>query len=1025
MVDNPNSLSNNNDGQNPTGWESLSDYDAKNEQASQFTNEELKRLAKITGRVPDDEGVIGLNLALRWKEYQKRLNAYNEARRTGTMMQQGPMEDLATAKRELEEAMYLYDESFRKRDAEISKLNEEQRRHNIKDREKARQPGSGRHMSDLDVRNSNPEDSDTSIVEDSNSGMSWVQARLQRNRVYDEKRGNVEQSRDAAAERLAQDLPGIVEGIEQSEVYLTYDLNKEDEPSIKERRDGFKSTGKKGFYGKDHEIDLTLYPHAPDEPVKPNEGDSNSPGDPNNPDGDSDNPDNSEGDNTGKEDDPDDKEKAKRQAEKEKAIKEKEEMLAACRQDFAERYAKNRSIIPGYRDKDDFLKKREDYEKSLDDLLESKADLAWEKEYDRIGAELEKELAELDTEDENYEEKKKALLEKFDKEYEKSRNAIKAQFVEDFVNEQRKLEEETIDKLDNGGPLRKIIHAFRSNKKVKAALAVAAVAGLGVAVVASGGLAGAGAIGLGYQLTGAGFAAGAAKGAIGGFLTSRQDSKTSAVRGYESMNEEEIRSRLEKILSDSEQGDNSNWLGLRSEGAEGGTGGDEGAENGEEGDAENGEEGEKGEKNNIGKTRDVASWILGEYEKANDADYAGNWKRTAKGVLIGGVLGGLASGVKIVRTDIVETPGDLQVDLSKVDIPEGHGAYDTFTQLGGDPKDLDKALDIMRRVDLQSSGQFVPGSNGETMGLGGAIGDYAHTYPGKISTWPSAAQTYIEAVAKEWANAGLIDVTREVTREEVKRYISIGLLQFLAGAAGGDVVGGIHSTMDRTSPPSVKSSQLGEGTNGSGLEQSNQPGENGETAPSRDVATREELERWKENFEKALDIKYAKPTENSETVETSTDTATSAEKADWQENLRQAVERVASQSSEQSEAEPEQPKETMTEEEKNAAKEALEADMENRKNRYEPGFRNEISIINGSDPIFNEDDISIMLEPSTSDRVIDDDAFRRLWDRFGRADKDMIRDFIARENYYPTKFGTWLANNPDPEPVSEAERLGY
>lgn len=1021
MVDNPNSLSNNNEGQNPTGWESLSDYDAKNEQASQFTNEELKRLAEITGRVPDDEGVIGLNLALRWKEYQKRLNAYNEAKRTGTMMQQGPMEDLATAKRELEEAMYLYDETFRKKDAEISKLNEEQRRHNIKDQEKARQPGSGRHMSDLDAQ-------------DANSGTSWVQARLQRNRVYDEKRGNVEQSRDAAAERLVQDLPGIVESIEQSEVYLTYDLNKGNEPSIQERRDGFKSTGRKGFYGKDHEIDLTLYPHAPDESVASGEGDPNNPDgdnpdDPNNPDGnnpegDPNNPDNPEGDKSGKEDDPDDKEKAKRQAEKEKAIKEKEEMLAACRKDFAERYAKNRSIIPGYRDKDDFLKKREDYEKSLDDLLESKADLAWEKEYDRIGAELEKELAELDTEDEDYEEKKKALLEKFDKEYEKSRNAIKAQFVEDFVNEQRKLEEETIDKLDNGGPLRKIIHAFRSNKKVKAALAVAAVAGLGVAVVASGGLAGAGAIGLGYQLTGAGFAAGAAKGAIGGFLTSRQDSKTSAVRGYESMNEEEIRSRLEKILSDSEQGDNSNWLGLRSEGAEGGTGGDEGAENGEEGDAENGEEGEKGEKNNIGKTRDVASWILGEYEKANDADYAGNWKRTAKGVLIGGVLGGLASGVKIVRTDIVETPVE-KIDLSKVDIPEGHGAYDTFTQLGGDPKDLDRALDIMKRVDLQSSGQFVPGSNGETMGLGGAIGDYAHTYPGKISTWPSAAQTYIETVAKEWANEGLIVPTRTIAREEVKRYISIGLLQFLAGAAGGDVVGGVHSTVDRTSSPSVESPRPGEGVNGSGPERSNQPGENGEAVPSRDVATSEEIERWKENFEKALDIKYAKPTEESETAGTSTETATGAEKAEWEENLRRAVERAVSQSSEQSEAEPEQPKETMTEEEKNAAREALEVDMENRKNRYEPGFRNEISIINGSDPIFNEDDISIMLEPSTSDRVIDDDAFRRLWDRFGRADKGMIRDFVARENYYPTKFGTWLANNPDPEPVSEAERLGY
>lgn len=493
------------------------------------------------------------------------------------------------------------------------------------------------------------------------------------------------------------------------------------------------------------------------------------------------------------------KEKAKLRAEKEKMIKDKEESLKNNRTDFAKRYAKNRSIIPGYRDKDDFLKKKEDFENNLDDLLRSKAELAWEDEQERIGAELEKELAKLNEEDGDFEEKKAKLMEKYDKEYEKSRNKLKERFVEDFVNEQRKLEEETIDKLDNGNTIRKMVHAFRSNKKVKVALAAAAVAGLGIAFVATGGL-GAGALGVGYHLTGAGFARGAAKGALFGFLGSRQDSKTSAVRGFEKLNEEEIRERLSKILNDAEEGNNENWLGINDENSE----------------SENGTE-----KSVKGSTKNVASWILSEYEKANDADYAGNWKRTAKGVAIGGLLGGLASGLQISKTEMIREPGDIQVDLSKVNIPEGHGAYDTFTQLGGDPKNLDKALAIMEKIDLQSSGQFVPGSNSETLGLNGLIGDFAHTYPGPINTWPSAAQTYIEAVAKEWAKEGLLDdslinYTQGVLKPGVPQYVSTGLAQFLAGAVAGDVVGGMHSTVERTSAPSNSTSR-GENTGGANI----------------------------------------------------------------------------------------------------------------------------------------------------------------------------------------------------------------
>ena len=469
-------------------------------------------------------------------------------------------------------------------------------------------------------------------------------------------------------------------------------------------------------------------------------------------------------------------EKAKQRKEKLEAIKEMEGKLAKARTELAERYAKNRSIIPGYRDKNDFLEKSNNFEDNLDNLLRAKADLVWDDEQERIGAELQKELDALNPEDGDFEEKKKALIEKYDKEYKKSRDKLKADFTEDFINEQKKLEEETIDRLDNGNLIRKAVHTLRSNKKVKLLLAGAAAAGFAAAVVASGGLAG---VGLSYSAAAlkAGWVAGAVKGAGMGLLTSRQDSKISAVRGYASMNEEEIRSQLSKILGEAEQGNNTNWLGFNGEG-------------------------ENGQDDTESKTRSVASYILDEYEKSNNADYAGNWKRTSKGMLIGGALGALASGLQISKTTMVEKPGDIQVDLSKVDIPEGHGAYDTFTQLGGNPKDLDQALAIMKKIDLQSGGQFVPGSNGETIGLGRAVGDFAHTYPGPISTWPKAAQTYIEAVAKEWAKEGLIDYTRDTIMEPVKQYTAFGLAQFLAGAAGGELAGGVHSTVKNTSPAS-------------------------------------------------------------------------------------------------------------------------------------------------------------------------------------------------------------------------------
>ena len=67
--------------------------------------------------------------------------------------------------------------------------------------------------------------------------------------------------------------------------------------------------------------------------------------------------------------------------------------------------------------------------------------------------------------------------------------------------------------------------------------------------------------------------------------------------------------------------------------------------------------------------------------------------------------------------------------------------------MGGNPEKIQEALDIMHSIDSKYG--LVPGDSG-------VAGSFAHTYPGPISSWPDAAQVYIEEVAKEWAKRGLL-----------------------------------------------------------------------------------------------------------------------------------------------------------------------------------------------------------------------------------------------------------------------------
>ena len=247
--------------QQASQWDSLSDHGKEikeeKERAKEFTRRELQRLASAVNRTPDDEGVIKLNLVLRYEEYKMMSDSVQMMKQKGIMVQQGTLEDLATSKRELEEAMYLYDPTFAKDDAKTESINEDQHKADTKDylrgdkHNSEGEPGTGK----------------------ATTGNSWVKARMARRESYDKKRGLVSEHRDQASQRLADNLGDISrqfknEIIGSENLWDTYSRNRGSEPQLRERRLGYDGAGKSGLFGAGASkgkniIDWTLYPRAP------------------------------------------------------------------------------------------------------------------------------------------------------------------------------------------------------------------------------------------------------------------------------------------------------------------------------------------------------------------------------------------------------------------------------------------------------------------------------------------------------------------------------------------------------------------------------------------------------------------------------------------------------------------------------------------------------------------------------------------------------------------------------------------
>ena len=431
--------------------------------------------------------------------------------------------------------------------------------------------------------------------------------------------------------------------------------------------------------------------------------------------------------------------------ERERRINELEAELDSMRPNLAELYARNRRLFVGAKNRAQFRNAISTYEERLDELARLKARDTYEAGQRENSSKLASRIEELRTENEKklaaFMNDENANRTSDDEAQERERLAteseallrdeaaaneqelktkVNAEFLANYLSEQNKLEDATIDKLDNGSVFRKFVDKVLNNQYLKGTLIAAGAAGLVVTGVglAAGLAAGTMTVGLGY--TAGGLVTGAAKGALAGGIMSRQNSKNSAVRGFATTNE--LQSRIEAIDATAEDAN----------------------------------------------TENVASWLMAQYSKANIADRSSNIKRSLISAGLGAALGAVMSGVQINNVEsTVESyqkplghePTEIKIDkFDEVNIPKGHGAYDTFTQMGGDPNNLQKALDIMYDVDARYG--LVPGSNGEVAGFNGAVGNFAHTYPGKISDWPDVAQSYIKEVADEWARQGLIPYTK-------------------------------------------------------------------------------------------------------------------------------------------------------------------------------------------------------------------------------------------------------------------------
>ncbi len=394
---------------------------------------------------------------------------------------------------------------------------------------------------------------------------------------------------------------------------------------------------------------------------------------------------------------------------------------------LAELYARNRRLVVGKANKARFKEVQGKYGKLLDEYLQLKAEQNHTKltseAMSQVNSGIESKINEIKTKltefaggdlentektQEEIDAEKQRLIDEANQalteEYGELMNAVKSKvnagFIKDLIENQLKMEDATIDALDNGTVCRKIVHKVINNKAVKGVLMAAGIAGL--AVTGVGVATGAVAVGIGF--TASGVAAGAAKGAGSGLLMSRQDSKNSNIRGFSERNEAELEKRLEGIDV------------LQKDGQTDGV-------------------------------KNVAGWIMNQYNESNRSDRSSNIKKTAIATGLGAIIGGAMSGVHFnTVTETPQTteeivgyePDQIRPQITEVVHKQGTGMNELFREMGGQG---DLPTDILNELS-------------EEFGL--ELGKSGWTYPGSVSEWPAVNQAMFESLTNKCIARGLI-----------------------------------------------------------------------------------------------------------------------------------------------------------------------------------------------------------------------------------------------------------------------------
>lgn len=440
--------------------------------------------------------------------------------------------------------------------------------------------------------------------------------------------------------------------------------------------------------------------------------------------------------------------------------------------DLAELYARNRRLIAGRENIAKFAEIKAKYGNMLNEYLRLKANKTYGEQTKEIGVKIESRIEELQNEikaklldfaggdlekptktQAELDAKKAELIDEANRilttEYGEKIKAIKAEvnagMIKDLLEHQIKMEDATINALDNGSPLRKAVHKIIDNKYLKTILIAAGAVGL---IVATAGVA-TGAVAIGVSYTAGGIALGAAKGGLSGALMSRQDSKHSAIRGFS--NEAALQEQFKKIDLLTE-GDDS--------------------------------------------TANVAKWIMSEYSKANKSDLNSNRKKTAISVGIGAIVGGALSGVHFTNTVEAQPAPDASGAIPEETTPqmpdvfhkEGTGMNELFREMGGQG-------DLPEEILQELSSEF-----------GLELGKPGWTFPGSVSSWPAQNQAMAEAlfqkcIARGWISPvvtptqtvfnAATQASTDTVPNQFYNFIARGL-QYIIPAGVGGMMGGFN-----------------------------------------------------------------------------------------------------------------------------------------------------------------------------------------------------------------------------------------